>query len=267
MKISVIVNDSAKDGFIAVHGLSLYIETGGRNILFDMGPDDTFLKNAAVLGIDIADAGAAVISHGHYDHGGGLEYFLKANQSAPVYVSEGAFKKYYSASTGDLRYIGLKSPQDRRIVTDCGDNEMMIFRGIDKLMPPLSVNSVLFQEKDGKLIPDSFEHEQFLIINEGGTYVLFGGCAHSGIVSIISSAAKIIGRAPDYVISGFHLTAPGAGRDESSEAVSKIGACLREFKVKEYFTCHCTGEGPMSILKAELGERLHGLRCGDVINI
>ena len=62
------------------HGLSLYAETEAHKILFDMGPDELFLKNAGALGVDIADVDIAVISHGHIDHCGGLKYFLEKNK-------------------------------------------------------------------------------------------------------------------------------------------------------------------------------------------
>ena len=69
---------------ISEHGLSLFIETEEHKILFDMGQSDAFIKNALSLGIDIAKVDIAVISHGHYDHGGGLRYFLELNRSAPI---------------------------------------------------------------------------------------------------------------------------------------------------------------------------------------
>ena len=79
-------NNAVSDEFDTEHGLSLYIETGGKKILFDTGETDVFVKNARRLGVDLADVDMAVVSHGHCDHGGGLNTFYKENAKAPVYL-------------------------------------------------------------------------------------------------------------------------------------------------------------------------------------
>ena len=92
MKITCLAeNTTSRPDIEAEHGLSLYIETNGKKILFDMGQGELFIRNAKRLGIDLSDVDIAVISHGHYDHGGGLRSFLEINKKAPVYISEHAF--------------------------------------------------------------------------------------------------------------------------------------------------------------------------------
>lgn len=81
IKIIVLLENTTKSANLKCkHGLSLYIETESHKILFDFGPNDLFLKNAEVLGVDIAAVDMAVISHGHVDHCGGLKYFLEKNK-------------------------------------------------------------------------------------------------------------------------------------------------------------------------------------------
>ena len=105
MQITALVdNISYEQDLGAEHGLSLYIETGAHKILFDMGQTELFAENAEKLGIDLADVDMAVLSHGHYDHGGGLRRFLQINQKAPVYLSRYAFNLLYH---GPVKYIGL----------------------------------------------------------------------------------------------------------------------------------------------------------------
>ena len=82
MRITCLAENTACNGFEAEHGLSLYIETNGNRILFDMGQTDLFSGNAEKLGIDLNTVDFAVISHGHYDHGGGLRKFLEINQKS-----------------------------------------------------------------------------------------------------------------------------------------------------------------------------------------
>ena len=94
MRATVLMENSTPSSrLLARHGLSLWLELAdGRRILFDMGPDEGFIANARTLGVDVTTADAAVLSHGHYDHGGGLPAFLSACAAAgrdvPVYVRE-----------------------------------------------------------------------------------------------------------------------------------------------------------------------------------
>ena len=97
-------NQPAGPGYAAEHGLSLYVQAGGRALLVDMGQGDGFLRNAAALGVDISQVEAAILTHGHYDHGGGLGAFYGANLRAKVYIRREAFAPHYRADGG---YIGL----------------------------------------------------------------------------------------------------------------------------------------------------------------
>ena len=105
MKItSLVENISENENIGYEHGLSLFIETEKHNILFDMGQTDLFSENAEKLSIDLSSVDIAVLSHGHYDHGGGLSKFLLLNDKAKVYINKNAFGDYYN---GTEKYIGL----------------------------------------------------------------------------------------------------------------------------------------------------------------
>ena len=90
MKITALVENTTNQGWRTVHGLSLYIETPGHKILFDVGPDDTIFKNAERAGVDLAAVDTLIISHGHSDHGGALKKFLDINHRAKVYIQRSA---------------------------------------------------------------------------------------------------------------------------------------------------------------------------------
>ena len=107
MKITVLLeNTTARADMKTEHGLSLYIETEKHKILFDMGQTEIFAENAKKLGIDLSQVDVAVLSHGHYDHGGGLAKFLDINNRATVYIHTEAFLPHYN---GKHRYIGLET--------------------------------------------------------------------------------------------------------------------------------------------------------------
>ena len=106
--VTLLENTSRRSGLAAARGLSLYLETARRRVLFDMGPDASFLENARVLGVDISAVDAAVLSHGHSDHGGGLAAFCKANQQAKIYLRREALGAYYAVLPGqEPGYVGL----------------------------------------------------------------------------------------------------------------------------------------------------------------
>ena len=101
--VTLMENTSCLETLTCEHGLSLYLETRGYKILFDAGQSSAFAENAKKLGINLDQVDFVVLSHGHYDHGGGLGKFLECNQTAPVYVSSHAFEPHYSQNG----YIGL----------------------------------------------------------------------------------------------------------------------------------------------------------------
>ncbi len=94
---SLVENTSCRPDVGQEHGLSLFIQSGGHTILFDFGQSELFCENASALGADLASVQFGVLSHGHYDHGGGLRRFLQVNSNANVYVSRAAFEKHYNA--------------------------------------------------------------------------------------------------------------------------------------------------------------------------
>ena len=262
VKVTVLCeNVQGCDGVCAEHGLSLYIEACGKRILFDMGQSGLFSENAASLGIDLSAVDAAVLSHGHYDHGGGIRTFLDINKSAPIYVHPLAFGDYYS---GKEKYIGLDKSLygcDRLIFTD---RETKLFDGITIIAPnerELSFPNEtygLYMKADGELIPDTFLHEQYLIIDDGDTKTVISGCSHRGIDKIAAYFNA------DVLIGGFHLKKLDVEKD--SGVLSELGDKLLSQKTK-YLTCHCTGEEQYQYMKDRMGERVDYAACGDVIEI
>ena len=107
MKIQCLVENTKYNKLKPKHGLCFYIETKKHKILFDLGPNDLFIKNAQLLNIDISKIDTVIISHGHKDHGGGLESFFKINNIAKIYVQKNAFDKFFTKVLFFNAYIGL----------------------------------------------------------------------------------------------------------------------------------------------------------------
>ena len=270
MVVTVLAENRACGPVDCAHGLSLHIRTDTLSLLFDFGPDgDLLRRNAEALGVDLRTVDLAVLSHGHDDHSGGLETFLRVNDHAPVYVNPLAFAPHYSQRAAGPKRISPapalpeQYPDRFRMVSENREIApgLTLFSDIPHLGPVSGANSTLFEEREGELVPDRFLHEQDLLIREGDKLVLIAGCAHRGIADILRRAVELGGRAPEAVFSGFHLTNPGLGRDEPEELVRAVAAELRQYP-SLYYTGHCTGEGPFSILKEELGDRVTYLGCG-----
>jgi len=238
-------NTSVSEEYRAEHGLSIYIETGNHKLLFDTGRGGLFLENAEKMGVDLSKVDTAVISHGHYDHGGGLPYFLEINQTAKIYIHKKAFGDYYSSRPDGTAYIGLdKNLQDHPqiILVDEFlqiDEELSLFSDVKGNELPSLSNKVLLVKEEGDFVEDPFWHEQNLIIKENGNTVLLAGCAHNGIVNIIERCKQITGRYADVVIGGFHLFNPSTKASESPQLVAAIAKQLKSTG-SQYYTCHCT---------------------------
>lgn len=236
----LVENTTSNEKIIAEHGLSLFIETHNKKILFDMGQTDAFAINASQLGINIADADIAVLSHGHYDHGGGLKKFFEINKKAPVYLSNYAFEPHYN---GLEKYIGLDaslSTDDRIIYTSdflkISDN-LTLQSCNNKEIVEKTDSGGLNKKTNGKLLPDDFLHEQYLLIEEDGKRILFSGCSHKGILNIAEWFK------PDVLIGGFHFS-KFALDNNLSQMTDKLNLYNTVF-----YTCHCTGIDQYNFMK------------------
>ncbi len=264
MKIKTLVENEKSCELANVHGLCVYIQTKTLNILFDFGPDDTFLKNAEMAGIDISAVDIAVLSHGHYDHGGGLEYFLQVNKTAKVYAQETAFDSH-SSSGGGMHEIGVdeKLKNHPQVVLINGDFkisddlELFVVKNISKCKS--TANDTLFAY--GK--PDLFVHEQQFIIKEDDKTALLVGCGHCGIVNILEQT-KAKGFTPNVCVGGYHLYSESAKETVSDALLNEISINLEKYYGLKFYTCHCTGEKAFKYLQEHV-PGMHYLKCGEHI--
>ena len=270
--VVLLENTKGSSNLECKHGLSLYAETETHKILFDMGPNALFLKNAEALGVDVANIDIAVISHGHVDHCGGLKYFLEKNRKAKIYIRPQAAEKHYVKVLGIPFYAGIDRAllsADRFVWTDdlqSIDDEITLFSGVTGQFSLPKSDGNLFAKRNGRMLADDFCHEQNLMLTSGDSRVLFCGCAHAGIVNIVHRAKTLVGNAPTVVIGGMHLYEPTKKRYESNEYIADVAAALAE-SGSSYYTCHCTGEKAYERMKARLGDRLTYLRTGCEIRI
>lgn len=259
MKVTVLIENTTRQASLtAEHGLSLLIETQGKRFLFDTGATGAFADNARKMGVELSKVDALILSHGHYDHGGGIETFLKCNSTAPVYVSVHAFGEHYN---GAGKYIGLppRLQNHPRLIPVADDLTLSPGVRIEccrNAVPKSPWEPFGLQiKRAGVLCPDDFAHEMYLVV-EKEKRICFSGCAHRGVENIVHWLA------PDVLIGGFHFKQlqPGDSRlDLAAEGLLE-SPC-------EYYTCHCTGQEQYAYLKQKMGSRLHALSTADVLEL
>ena len=270
---TLVENTSTSEELGNEHGLSLYIETRQHKLLFDTGASELFTENARKMQVDLSKIDIVVISHGHYDHGGGLKAFLKLNSTAKVYLNKRAFGNYYAnQSNGEKKYVGLDkklAPNDRFVFVEGRlviDNELELFSGAKGTRLNPTGNQDLFI-KDGELLKlDDFSHEQNLIIRENENSVLVAGCAHRGIVNILDQYRADKKHQPSHVIGGFHLYNRGADKYENPSVIAEIGSYLLSTGAI-FYTGHCTGVKAYEQLKSIMGAHVNYLSTGSQLII
>lgn len=251
--ITLIENTASWEDLAAEHGLSLYIETENHRILFDAGQSAAFADNAEKLGVDLSRVDICILSHGHYDHGGGLKRFIDVNHTAPIYVSRWAFEPHYG---GPERYNGLDQTllesQRIRFAEDIHHLApgLTLFSCNDRQRPFDADSFGLLVLEDGILKRDDFRHEQYLMIEDGGKRILISGCSHKGILNIAHWFR------PDVLIGGFHFM-----KLEDPAALTDAARKLAQYKTV-YYTGHCTGQMQYTCMKRVMGEQLHAISAG-----
>lgn len=268
--VNLMENTDGGNGCLSEHGLSFYVETNKHKLVVDTGATDAFLKNAERLGIDLTEVDTLVLSHGHYDHSGGILSFAAINPSAKIYLQKTAGGAYYSIRENGPVYIGidkriLELPQVEFVGSEKRpDEELFLFSGVTgKQFWP--VGNYRLKEKSGEtLLQDTFAHEQCLVVEAEGKRILMSGCAHNGILNILERYRDFYGEEPDAVISGFHMMKQEDYTTEELAVIKETAHRLGKMKTK-FFTGHCTGMPAYEVMKEIMGDKLCYVHSGETV--
>ena len=279
MKITTLIdNRTQSDNLETEHGLSLYIETDdGQKILYDTGQSDLFMHNAKKLGVDLNEIDKVIISHGHYDHVGGLIAFLKKNKTAKVYMNATLFYyEYFSLKNGVKKMNGFPAElleyRNRFVLlyqNRCIDNIWLI-TDINKKYDMPKGNAILYREKEGVEELDKFEHELILVIDTAKGLCFFTGCAHNGVLNIASTVQSVIPEKQIHCLyGGFHLI---DGKDyvevETTDELTNIANKLNNLlPTAKFYTGHCTGEKAIRVLSQKMKGQLESFNVGKEVII
>ncbi len=251
MKIKIIIENTVFQAEAKAElGFSAYIETDNHHkILFDTGQTGLFADNAKIFEINVNEIDSLVLSHGHYDHTGGLQRFLLLNDHANIYVKEGYDSNKYNRIR---KYIGLPKgiqiPTHRlHIVKETTEITDGIFVcPFIQLFDPRETHFTHLTIRDGEEYKeDTFNDEQYLSIINNGKLSIISGCAHRGIVNTITSAIQTFHLPIDLVMGGFHTL------HEDEATIHQLAEKLNALDINRIVACHCTGIDQYAQLKRE----------------
>jgi len=265
VKATVLSENSVLPGMgtVGEHGLSLLVERGDKRILFDTGQGMALPHNAKIMGIDLSGLDAIVLSHGHYDHTGGLEWVLGQTGPVPVYIAPGLFDpKFIITMTGDERAIGI--PYSRQDLEKAGakfvtaDKPTEVAEGItvtgpvpresaDEYVEPI----LMVRNESGELVPDSVPDDMSLVLDTDRGTVLLTGCAHAGLINTIEHAKRIAKTDRlTAIIGGTHLVFA------TDDRVQATVDALIKTDVEMLAPAHCTGFRALGMLQAKIADKL-----------
>jgi len=248
--VTLIENLVYQNGLVAEHGLSIYIETENCKILFDTGQSGLFLQNAFTLGIKIEEIESLVLSHGHYDHTGGLYSFLEKNSKAKIYAKNSIFTPKYS---GNSRFIGTPENEERL------NNRMIYVDSITEIAENIFIvtdipisNSIdthfngMYKKADGNFIPDEFDDELFLLFKHNNKINIITACSHRGITNICKTATEHFDLPIGLILGGLHM------KNSTIEQNEHLIQFFRQIQPESLGVCHCTGIERFAELRKDL---------------
>lgn len=277
MKITVLSDNLVSNlSGLGEHGFSVFIETRGGNYLFDTGGGNTIISNSLVLGKDLRTLKKIFISHGHYDHTGGLPEVLKLCKNVKIYAHPDIFLDRYvfikNKTKKKRRFIGIKYKKSyieslgakfifNKEFIEVGEG-MFLTGEVPRNTSFEKPDPRLFVEVDGKLFQDNFLDDQSLIIETKKGLVLILGCAHSGMVNIIEHVKNKMKNEKIYaILGGTHLEfLTGRQLEESIKY-------LKNIEFEKLCVSHCTGIRASFKLYQEFGERFIYAGVGNVLEI
>ena len=267
-------NTASMGDFLGEWGLSVLVETDTAKILLDSGPSISAVYNAESLGIDLSKINQIVLSHGHYDHTGGLREMLRRmRKEIEIIAHPDIWQAKYSRREGKPdRYIGIPFQQEElaslgarfRLTKEpvkITDN-VWTTGEIPMVTDFETIDSMLFMKEGSVWKQDPILDDQAIVIKTERGLVIILGCAHRGMINTIYHSQKITGVTEVHaVIGGSHLI--GA----SEERIWQSIAALRELGVQKLGLCHCTDLPVISLLAQEFGENFIFNKAGTQIDL
>lgn len=273
MKVMCLVDNSARRGsrFWGEHGVSFLVEMQRGRLLFDAGQSGTvLLHNLEVAGIDPASIDAIALSHGHYDHTGGLDALLQRMPRVSLYANSDLFRERFSRRGGEVKRIGPSMSQEEVLP----HVDLHLSTEPQEVMPDVfttgeivsrleaegrSANHVV-QDGD-RWVADPYRDDMSIVLKADRGLVLVCGCCHAGLLNTLQHVRATFGGELVAVIGGMHLAHADA------QQLSHIVDLVQQYGVPHMYPNHCTGERAYVALARAFGERVAPCPAGTVVSL
>ncbi len=268
VRIKILADNNSIDGLGKEHGLSIWIEADGKRILFDTGQSDLFLRNAKEMGVDLSEADLLVLSHGHYDHTGGVASFLSLSPHANVVCHPDVWLDRFSIHDGAVKPIGMPVSAREALKALPGGR-------LQYLMQPMMISNGIgltgeiprhtdFEDTGGpfylareKTQADLIHDDLALWVRMRKGLIVLVGCCHAGLINTLDHIQQTNpGERIHGVIGGFHLNAA------SDERMERTVSALKRYAPAFVAPCHCTGEHATEYLRRYLGSMVANCEGG-----
>lgn len=275
LRITTIMEDAKSDNgsLLSEHGLSLYIEFNGKNYLFDTGATGNFLDNAKRLGKLMDRLDAVIISHNHYDHGGGFAYLVEQESKLPkLYLGSDFFDIKYSRgernrltvlSSGITEDLLRKQDVEYEFVENTKQVSpgVWLLKGFEQSNDFEKPTKEFVREHGGKIEIDDFREEVVMVFETEKGLVLIVGCSHPGIINIITKVSKVFGKPIYALFGGTHQC------HADRERIDKTLNICKDKGIGILGMCHCTGSDAEDAIKCDPEINGMHLAPGDTVLI
>jgi 7,8-dihydropterin-6-yl-methyl-4-(beta-D-ribofuranosyl)aminobenzene 5'-phosphate synthase len=271
--LKILVDNEAETGLLSEHGFAVWIEAGGKRILFDTGQGRALKPNTRHTRYDPSKADMLVLSHGHYDHTGAVDYVLECNPEIDVYAHLEIFRERYSLHP-DMPPKEISMPSEQRlIVANLADKKLHWVRKptriaegvwlsgpIPRTHPLEDVGGPFFLD-DAGAVADSIPDDLSMWIETPRGLLVVCGCCHSGLINTLDYVRSVSGKDRIWgVIGGFHL------KHASEDRLAATAEALKELNLDFIVPCHCTGALATDYLKQQLSTPVHAGFAGFELN-
>ncbi len=273
VELVILVDDStSSESLRAEHGLAVHIAGPGRRLLLDAGAGgEALLANARALEVDLAGVDSIILSHGHYDHTGGLAAAAAAcRHGVTLYAHPTAWRKRWADRPGkplrdiscphpledlcraDLRFQPVQAPQKLE--------DWLVLSG--PIGGPKHGREIFVVKREDDLVVDGFEDEMFCLVRGERGWAVVTGCCHRGLKNTLRMARLLAHDEPVVaVLGGLHL------RSAPPDELASAAAVLHEAGSPEVYPCHCTGQEAVAFLAERMPGKVHPVSAGKRIVI